>query len=262
MTLMGPQFLYICPSFLRYLPLPSFCLPSTFPKKTSPSIHYSSRSLHISKTFSDYPLSTTSFRKQSSITNKLSSNMASSSNAPGNMGNWRGRGDWNPRGWGTNVRGRGRGRGGYATGSGGEGSYRSQTAGRRRPLVSLREHAGASIVPLERRHRIYLSGDRPQETSGAVPAGQAPPGDQDQEDTQPSSSSAEGDDGGAQTEAGHATLGGDNVSPGEHLIVSVLFTMLTCIQARQRRLEMTSGMNRHTSRGSETLARMLHLNLL
>ncbi|KAI4188035.1 MAG: hypothetical protein L6R41_002412 [Letrouitia leprolyta] len=141
--------------------------------------------------------------------------MASSSNAPGNMGNWRGRGDWNPRGWGTNVRGRGRGRGGYATGSGGEGSYRSQTAGRRRPLVSLREHAGASIVPLERRHRIYLSGDRPQETSGAVPAGQAPPGDQDQEDTQPSSSSAEGDDGGAQTEAGHATLGGDNVSPGQ-----------------------------------------------
>ncbi|KAL9002124.1 MAG: hypothetical protein Q9188_004935 [Gyalolechia gomerana] len=116
--------------------------------------------------------------------------MQPSSTAPGNSGNSRqarGGGDQTPRGRGAAPRGRGRGRGGNSTSNSGEGPHRSRRAGTGRPRgVSLREHASASIIPLERRRRIYLPLDKPPQregTSSSLPSGQLPLRNKSQEES-------------------------------------------------------------------------------
>ncbi|KAL9028550.1 MAG: hypothetical protein Q9196_003101 [Gyalolechia fulgens] len=87
----------------------------------------------------------------------MSSNLQSSSAAPRDMGHphqARGRADQTGSGRGGSIHRRRRGRGANTIGGIGGGGPP--------PGVSLREHASASIIPLQRRHRIYLPLDNPQ----------------------------------------------------------------------------------------------------
>lgn len=143
--------------------------------------------------------------------------MATSPDAPRNMStSWlgRGRGNGNPRGRGNNVRGRGRGRGGHAT-NGGDRSHQPRTAGRGRPhLVTLSEYSRASVIPVERRQRVYLSGDRPQDTNNNTTPSEASPGDKDQGESDSNSPVTAGEDGGTASPPGNVAGAESSQSSG------------------------------------------------
>ncbi|KAL8936027.1 MAG: hypothetical protein Q9216_005141 [Gyalolechia sp. 2 TL-2023] len=181
--------------------------------------------------------------------------MSSSNTAPNNRGNAgraRGRGNQTGRGRGGSPHGRGRGRGGHPTRGSGE-THQSHGTGRGRPHdLSQREHTNPSIIPIERRHRIYLPLDNPPQQEGSnltSPSGQQPVGDQDPGASTRAAQSEEG-----RTLASGKAVENNNNRPTGEQYCSASNSNLHSTEVKPQDIQMTltatSGLNRLTFTGS------------